>query len=225
MRTFYLILFLLWSSFVFSQADTQKLLGTWQYSNQMGTTTLVFNSASRLTLDGVPASYTISGNTLQVYADGQTFYYTFRLSGNVLSVTFPEEGFTIPYKKVSSSTSSASANVKIKGKVYLLRGTFCSYSGSSSSYSSYSSSTRVYFDGRGNFQYKTETSFSSEAGIYSNDGEDGVSTGKYDVNGNVITLYFPDGSVGYAQVYFVQDDGSISEIKYEDVLYAKNLCE
>jgi hypothetical protein len=207
---------------IFAQTGSnKKLLGNWQYSNQYGTSTLVFQSGNQLVLDGVPASYTATANIIQVYTDGQYWNYPYKLSGNVLSVTFPE-GYVVNYKKTSASASS---NANIKGKVYLLSGTFCSYSSSSSSYSSYSSSTKVYFDGRGSFQYKSETSFSSNAGSYSNDGNNGVSTGKYDIKGNSIILYFPDGTTGYADVFFKQDNGSISEIKYDGTIYAKSLCD
>ena len=207
---------------VSAQNTTNKqLLGNWQYTNQYGTSTLFFQSGNQLVLDGVPASYTASATVIQVFTDGQYWNYPYRLSGNVLSVTFPG-GSVVNYKKNYSKTSS---NTSIKGKVYLLNGTFCSYSGSSSSYSSYSSTTKVYFDGKGSFQYKSETSFSSNAGSYSNDGNDGVSTGRYDIKGNSIVLYFPDGTTGYADVYFKQDNGSISEIKYDGTIYAKNLCD
>ncbi|RLD76522.1 MAG: hypothetical protein DRJ10_13455 [Bacteroidetes bacterium] len=207
---------------VSAQNTTNKqLLGNWQYTNQYGTSTLFFQSGNQLVLDGVPASYTASATIIQVFTDGQYWNYPYRLSGNVLSVTFPG-GSVVNYKKNNSKTSS---NTSIKGKVYLLNGTFCSYSGSSSSYSSYSSTTKVYFDGKGSFQYKSETSFSSNDGSYSNDGNDGVSTGRYDIKGNSIVLYFPDGTTGYADVYFKQDNGSISEIKYDGTIYAKNLCD
>ena len=206
-----------------AQTNTnKKLLGSWQYSNQYGTSSLVFESANRLILDGVPASYTATANIIQVFTDGQYWNYGYKLTGNILSVSFPE-GYVVNYKRVSST--KVSKQTAAKGKVYLLSGTFCSYSGSSSSYSSYSSSTKVYFDGQGNFQYKSETSFSSDVGGYANNGNDGISTGKYDVTGNKITLYFPDGTTGYAAVYFKQDNGSISEIKYDGTIYAKNLCD
>ena len=225
MKTFFSTLFAL--GFVISISaqsnSNKKLIGNWQYANQYGTSTLVFKSASQLVLDEVPASYTATTNVIQVYTDGQYWNYSYKLSGNILSITFPE-GYTVNYKKISSVATNNSTQ-QSKGKVYLLNGTFCSYNGSSSSYSSYSSSTKVYFDGHGNFQYKSETSFSSNAGGYANSGDDGVSTGKYDVQANRIILYFPDGTSGYADVYFKQDNGSISEIKYDGTIYAKNLCD
>ncbi len=223
MKTLLSIVFISWSVILVSAQTniTKKLLGNWQYKNQYGTSNLVFKSGNQLILDGVPASYTATTSNLQVLADGQYLNYAYKLAGNILYITFPE-GYTVNYKKVSTSTSN---NNVIKGKVYLLNGTFCSYSGSSSSYSSYSSSTKVYFDGKGTFQYKSETSFSSNAGNYNNSGNQGIEDGKYDLKGNQIILYFPDGTTGYAQVYFKQDNGSISEIKYDGTIYAKNLCD
>ncbi len=113
------------------------------------------------------------------------------------------------------------------GLEYLLQGTLCSWSGSSSGYgsSSYSRSTRVYFDGQGNFSYSSEASFSGDAGIaYGGDQGSGQS-GTYRVVGNQVHLQFNDGTSGIAQINMQQDDGRITELMYEGTLYATGLCE
>jgi hypothetical protein len=113
------------------------------------------------------------------------------------------------------------------GQEYLLQGTLCSWSGSSSGYgnSSYSSSTRVYFDGQGNFSYSSESSFSGDAGIAYGGNQGAGNGGTYRVVGNQVQLQFNDGTTGVAQINMQQDDGRITELMYEGTLYATGLCE
>jgi len=204
---------------IFSQTNYAKqLIGSWQFKNENGTLNLVFQSESQLIFDNSTATYTANATSLNVMADGQYINYPYSLNGNTLQITFPD-GYVINFNKVSSTTTNA---ISTNGKEYLLKGNLCSYS--SSSGGGYSSTTRVYFDGQGKFQYKSESSYSGESGSYAS-GDNGVETGKYVVENNQIALYFPDGSVGYAEIFFRQDDGSISEIKYEGTIYAKNLCD
>jgi hypothetical protein len=113
------------------------------------------------------------------------------------------------------------------GQEYLLQGTLCSWSGSSSGYgnSSYSRSTRVYFDGQGNFSYSSESSFSGDAGIAYGNNQSADNGGTYRVVGNQVHLQFNDGTTGVAQINMRQDDGRITELMYEGTLYATGLCE
>ncbi|MFQ5432774.1 MAG: hypothetical protein ACE5EN_09760 [Nitrospinota bacterium] len=114
------------------------------------------------------------------------------------------------------------------GEEYLLQGTLCSWSGSRSSYGNSSSSSTGWasFDGRGGFKYGSSSSFSGDAGLYYGGGGGGVGeTGRYRVKGNNIQLFFNDGSSATAYVNIRQDDGRITELKYEGTLYATSLCE
>ena len=113
------------------------------------------------------------------------------------------------------------------GQEYLLQGTLCSWSGSSSGYgnSSSSSSTRVYFDGQGNFSYSSESSFSGDAGMAYGGNQGTGNGGIYRVVGNQVQLQFNDGTTGVAQINMQQDDGRITELMYEGTLYGTGLCE
>jgi hypothetical protein len=113
------------------------------------------------------------------------------------------------------------------GQEYLLQGNLCSWSGSSSGYgnSSYSSSTRVYFDGQGNFSYSSESSFSGDAGMAYGGNQGAGNGGTYRVMGNQVHLQFNDGTTGVAQINMQQDDGRITELMYEGTLYGAGLCE
>lgn len=113
------------------------------------------------------------------------------------------------------------------GQEYLLQGNLCSWSGSSSGYgnSSSSSSTRVYFDGQGNFSYSSESSFSGDAGMAYGGNQGAGNGGTYRVAGNQVRLQFNDGTTGVAQINMQQDDGRITELMYEGTLYGAGLCE
>jgi len=112
------------------------------------------------------------------------------------------------------------------GNVYLLQGTVCSYSGQtdSSANTSYSSTDWASFDGRGGFKYGSDSSFSSDAGLYYGGDGDSGNSGTYRIQGDKIQLTFSDGSSDTAYVHYRQDDGSITEVKYEGKLYGASLC-
>ena len=106
-----------------------------------------------------------------------------------------------------------------------LQGNFCSYSGSSSSYSgtSYSSTSKIYFDGQGQWSMSSESSFSGTVGAYyNNQGSD--ESGRYVVNGNQIFYQTNTGEQGIAYVHNKSGDGRITEIKVDGTLYAPALC-
>lgn len=111
------------------------------------------------------------------------------------------------------------------GQEHLLQGRLCSYSGSSSSSSSYSRTGWAQFDGRGNFTYGSEASFSSGAGLYHSGGGNADGGGTYRVMGKQIQLMFSDGSTGVAKVVMQQNSGRITEVMYEGTLYAVGLCQ
>ncbi|NOZ33798.1 MAG: hypothetical protein GXO80_00685 [Chlorobi bacterium] len=105
-----------------------------------------------------------------------------------------------------------------------LYGTFCSYSSSGyGSSSSYSSSEHITFDGKGHYQYNTESSYSGGGnGYYGGNGGYG---GTYRVKGNKVIITSSDGEVFVAYVYYVQSSGEITELKYDGTMYAKSLCD
>jgi hypothetical protein len=79
------------------------LLGTWQCRMPEGTSTLVFESASRLSLDGEPVSYSIVSNALRVLDESGTQDYPYTLKNNVLTIRF-FEGYELQFTKVSDKT-------------------------------------------------------------------------------------------------------------------------
>jgi hypothetical protein len=124
-----------------------------------------------------------------------------------------------------SGHSGQSGSLAAVGQEGLLKGRLCSYSGSSGSSSSYSRTRWAYFDGRGNFTYGSEASFSSGSGLYHSGGGNSDGGGTYRVMGNQIQLVFSDGSRGLARVVMQQNDGRITEVMYEGTLYAVGLCQ
>jgi len=111
------------------------------------------------------------------------------------------------------------------GGAHLLQGRFCSYSGGSGSSSSYSRSTRVFFDGQGGFSYGRESSFSSGAGLAYGSQGGGANRGRYRVEKDRVILTFSDGTSGVASVYNRAGNGRITEIMYERQLFAPQLCD
>ena len=110
------------------------------------------------------------------------------------------------------------------GSTWQLKGSLCSWSGSSNSTSSYSRTQKIVFDGQGNFQFGSEGSFSSGAGIaYS--GNPNVETGTYSVGESAVTLYYSSGKTYIFKINMRQDSGMITELMYSGTLYAKGLCE
>ncbi len=105
-----------------------------------------------------------------------------------------------------------------------LYGTFCSYSSSGYSSSSvYSTTEHVIFDGKGHYQYGSESSYSGGGDGYY--GGNGGYTGTYRIQGNKVILTSSYGEVFVAYIHFVQSSGEITELSYDGTLYAKSLCE
>lgn len=216
-------IFSLKSTMVFPQKPT----GNWLCTTEYGSVSLKFLSDSQMEYDGDVLSYKVSGNTLQVMTDWGWTDYPFELNGDQLIITYPE-GYRLLFNKVKTPArtgSGGNAGTASAGGMYLT-GTLCEYGSSSSysSYSSYSHTSRLYFDGQGNFQYGTEQSYGGDAGIAYSDGND-VSTGTYRINGNSVQLTFSDGSAYTLQIHFVQDDGRITELKFGEKLFATALCD
>ena len=210
-------------------AQANQLLGCWQCQSQTGMSNLCFNSENMLDFDGEPAYYLMAPQSIRVQGDSGFIDYPYSLNESSLRITFPNGAqIQCQKKQVSSSSPEGTGGGKYtSSQNSYLYGLLCSWSGSSSSYagSSYSRSTRVYFDGRGQFNYSSEASFSSNAGIAHGSGGNPTNSGRYNVQGNRVILIFNDGSQGLAAVHMQQNDGRITELKYEGTLYATGLCE
>ena len=227
---FFLILTMfLGNSTIYGQDESTKPTGNWLCQTEYGSVSLNFVSNEQMVYDGETFNYTLEGNILKVYSDYVWIDYPFELTGSQLIISYPE-GYRLLFNKVSeaktvTNTGSINSGANNSGGRYL-NGTLCEYgsSSSSSSYSSYSHTNRLYFDGRGNFQFGSESSYSGSAGsAYSSD--NASETGTYSISGDEVILTFNDGSVYKLSIYFIQDDGRITEIYYGEKLYAAGLCE
>lgn len=110
------------------------------------------------------------------------------------------------------------------GSTWKLKGTLCSWSGSSNSSSGYSRTRKLVFDGQGNYQFGSESSFSSDAGVAYGENPN-VEKGTYSVGETTVTLYSPSGESYQLQVNMRQNNGMITELMYGETLYATGLCE
>lgn len=199
-----------------------SLKGSWISKGYDYTVTLQFQS-DRLIYDGETMKYQlVEPNIIRVQEDGSFIDYSYVLQDGRLTIIYPDGNYEIFTKSASQKKSSSNSSTP-KGNVAQLSGWLCYWSGSSSSYSSYSSTSKVYFDGRGNFAVSGEASFSGDAGAaYSGGGVD--ERGTYSIQGNNVILRFQDGSTGYATINMQQYDGSITELMYNGYLYATKLC-
>jgi hypothetical protein len=112
------------------------------------------------------------------------------------------------------------------GKDWQLQGSYCNWSGSSSSYSSTSSSStrRINFDGQGHWSFGSESSFSGAAG-QAYGAQNNLERGRYRLMGNQIYYSSASGEQGIAEVNMRQSNGHITEIMVDGNLYATQLCE
>lgn len=195
------------------------LIGSWH----CGRTSLVFKSDSVLVYDGEQLQYRKGKNILQVQQDYGIVDYPFVLSGDRLDVTFPDRSVLRCSRAAAAPGRRSAGSAKPSGSTAQLRGMLCRWSGSSGMSGSYSSSTRVRFDGAGRFTYGTESSFSGSSG--SGYGSGPGSGGTYRVSGDSVHLTFSDGSTGTATVNMRQNDGRITELMFNGQLYAAGLCE
>ncbi len=214
----------------------ENIDGTW--FGQEGDTLVMSNHRYQVTEDGEildTGVFEIQGNQLvtQSQLTGLVMSYRLQVQGNLLRLYEPGSGATYQYRRQSSETdtrqhqppSQPSGPAREESaQNHLLQGRLCSYSGSSGSYSgtSSSSSTRVFFDGNGGFQYGSESSMSSSAGGYYS--ETPYAQGRYQVQGNTVLLQFADGSSGSAAIY-ERRHGQISALTYEGTIYAQQLCD
>ena len=218
------------------QVTFSDLKGNWRYSSYEGNLDLIFQTENQLIFAGEAANYSLVQGAIRVQDEYYPVDYPYTLQGNTLNLSFPE-GYQLAFIRVDAGNvtgtqqdqnvdrqSGQAQQNRSGGQEYQLQGKLCSYSGSSTYSSSYSSTKWAYFDGQGNFQYGSESSFSSDAGsAYS--GDNSGNRGTYRVSGDIVTLIYSDGSSDPAKVYMRQNDGRITELKYGEELYATGLCE
>jgi hypothetical protein len=211
--------------------QSRLISGRWVFIHEQGELLLEFLSASQLRFNGETTRYQLKEGIIQAMVDNSWIDYPYTLQQDVLSIRFPD-GTVVPFKKASPSPvnqenitrQGTGGQPAGQGTVWQLQGTLCSWSGSSNSYSSYSGTQKIIFDGQGRFQYGTEAGFSSYAGM-AYTGSPKLSAGTYQVGEYSVTLRFSDGSVYEVEVRLRQDNGMITELMYNGTLYAKGLCE
>ena len=205
--------------------------GRWVFSNEQGRLILEFLNDSELSFNGETTSYKISNGIIQAMGEFNWIDYPYTMNQNILSITFPD-GNVIPFTrdnpqsadKANEAPPATNQQTTEGGDVWQLQGAICSWSGSSSSYSSYSRTQKIVFDGRGNFQLGSESSFSSDAGM-AYGGNQNVKRGTYKVRDMLVILYFQDATVNVFQVKTRQNSGMITEMMFNGTLFAKGLCE
>jgi hypothetical protein len=206
--------------------NTSTLSGKWLFQNQQGQLVLEFISANQLTFNGETTRYQLKEGVIQAMGDYGWIDYPYTLSQGTLTLTFPD-GTRLPFTRVSSAAPNQQGmnqQTAVTGSAWQLKGTLCSWSGSSNDYSSYSKTQKIVFDGQGNFQFGSEGSFSSNAGLaYS--GNPNVKTGTYSVGESTVTLRYGSGETYQFKINMRQNNGMITELMYNGTLYATGLCE
>jgi len=216
------------------QAST--LSGRWLFQNQQGQLVLEFLSANQLSFNGETTQYQLKEGVIQAMGDYGWIDYPYNLIQGTLTITFPD-GSRLPFTKSSSTDPNrqwsnpqgmnqqgAGAQSAGGGATWQLRGSLCSWSGSSNSSSGYSRTQRITFDGQGNFQVGSESSFSSDAGV-AYGGNPNVQRGTYVIGERTVTLYYQDGTKYEFQIKIRQDNGMITTLGYDGNLYSTELCD
>lgn len=200
-----------------------QLLGAWACRGNQGASSLDFLSGEQLSYNGEQLGYARGDGVLRVFQAYGWVDYPYRHTATGLEIRLPDGDRLVCARR--NQTASGSVASPAGGENHLLAGWFCSWSGSSNSYSgtSYSSSNRAQFDGRGQFSYGGESSFNVQSGM--GYGQSGRAVGSYQVRGNQVQLRFADGSSGTATVHHRSGDGRITELMYAGKLYAGGLCE
>jgi hypothetical protein len=217
-------------------AAKPSIVGQWQcqmsyMGNNMGAAAVSFDSNGQTVMGGQPFSYTLQGNSLQISNGAASDSYTYQLNDNKLTLSY-RDGSVFDCNRQASAAGpggllqmggSQKQSAQAAGNEWQLNGTFCHYSGSSSLDSSYSTTSRIYFDGQGRWSMGSESSFSSNAGSgYSGGGVD--NSGSYRINGGQVLYTTSAGEQGVARVNMQQRDGRITEIYVGDDLYSPGLC-
>jgi hypothetical protein len=203
-----------------------SLIGRWLFQSPEGQIVLEFLSPNQLALNGTTTQYQLKEGIIQAMGDYGWEDYPYTLTNDNLIITFPG-GTKIPFSKTAgfAQAQPGMSNQQTGGGAsWQLRGTLCSWSGSSGGVSSYSSSDRINFDGQGNFTFGRESSFSSDAGLaYGNNPN--RQHGTYRVEDRFVILIFQSGETYRVNINMRQDNGMITELMYNDKLYATGLCD
>jgi hypothetical protein len=206
------------------------LSGRWMFQNQQGQMILEFLTADQLSFNGETTQYQLKDGVIQAMGDYGWIDYPFTLIKETLTITFPD-GTRFPFTRASSAATNQqeikqpiNQQASGGGSAWQLKGALCSWSGSSNNYSSYSRTRKIVFDGQGNFQSGSESSFSSDAGI-TYGGNPNVEKGTYSVGERTVTMYLLSGETYQLKINMRQDNGMITELMYKETLYAKGLCE
>lgn len=205
------------------QTDQNQLLGKWVYNSNQGNIVLSVNSANSLTYNGEQLTYYIANNSFMVNNGYGVMPYPFKLNGDKLTITFPE-GYSLTFNRSNNSTANSQQGYGGNGSSGQLYGRLCYYSSSSDSYSGYSRTEYIYFDGAGRFQFYNEASFSSGSGM-AYGGDQTPETGSYTINGDNVTLTMDAGGSYTFRVNMRQNSGQITELMYGQKLYATGLCQ
>jgi hypothetical protein len=210
--------------------QSSSLSGRWMFRNQQGQLNLEFISANQLSFNGETTQYQLKEGIIQAMGDYGWIDYPYELVNGTLTITFPD-GTKIPFTRAATSSNQQNLNQQGTsrqsaggGANWQLRGTLCSWSGSSNSSSGYSRTRKLVFDGQGNYQFGSEASFSSGAGI-AYGGNPNVETGTYTVGESFVTLRNSSGESYQFKINMRQDSGMITELMFDGTLYATGLCE
>jgi len=214
-----------------NQSQSSSLIGRWVFQSQEGQMVLEFLSGNQLKYNGEPNQYQLKPGVIQAMGDYGWIDYPYTLIQNTLTLTTPE-GIQIPFTRSSSAASPqqsmggqpSGGQSSGAGPVWQLQGRLCYWSGSSSSYSSYSRTEILSFDGNGNFSFGEEAGFSSDAGL-AHSNNPGAWKGKYRVEKDYVYLRFQNGVENQVKIHMRQNDGRITELMYKNKLYAAALCE
>lgn len=206
------------------QAST--LSGKWLFQNQQGQLVLEFLSASQLSFNGEITQYQLKEGTIQAMGDYGWIDYPYSINQGTLTITFPD-GTRLPFTRSSPDNTNQQGMNQQKGgagSAWQLNGVLCSWSGSSNSSGGFSSARKLVFDGQGNYQFGTESSFSSDAGI-AYGGNPNTEKGTYSIGETCVTLYSQSGKSYQFKINMRQDNGMVTELMYGETLYAKGLCD
>lgn len=205
--------------------DGPSLKGKWLFQSPEGEIVLIFLSDNQLSLNGEQTQYQLKTGIIQAMGDYGWVDYPYSMSQGKLLITFPG-GTQVPFTKTSDSvvTQQVTGNQSAGGAVGNLKGTLCSWSGSSGGSSSYSRTERISFDGIGNFTFGNESSFSGNAGIAYGSNPN-VQRGTYRVEESAVILQFQSGESYRVEIKMRQNNGMITELMHNGKLYAKGLCE
>lgn len=218
-------------------AAPSPLVGRWQCESADGPGELDFRDDATVVYGGKGMPYRVQGNVIRVIEDGAPTNYAFALRGDRLDIQTPDGEMIRCARAAGRPATSAPKGGAAGGPLdQLLQGQFCSWSGSSGGGSSYSTTQRVFFDGRGHFTTGSESSFgmtsrdaggneTGSAGAYgSGEGAGGTYAVTAARPGSPIRVKWNTGEDDVAHVHFVSG-GRITEIKYGDKVFGAALCE